>query len=397
MAYPSAQYSVVGQMVSYSHSRLGTFQQCRYRYKLKYIDKVKAEIPATVETFMGSLVHTALEKLYKDLQFQKLNTKEDLLDFFDQQWDATWDDNILIAKAEYTSHNYRDMGKKFIADFYDHYKPFNHLRTLGLETEDRLDLGNGHQYHIRIDRLATDGNGTYYVCDYKTNSKLKAQGELDEDRQLAMYSLWVKQQFGDCQVVKLVWYFLAFDKEMVSERSEEQLSKLKQEVVDLIGEIECCTEYPTNVTALCDYCEYRGMCPAFKHKAELEAKTPEEYSEDDGLLLVDEYAKWDSLEKEAKKRKEELQEELISFAGQHEVEAIYGSEKRVAIRPYTKWSYPSDESFVSLLKEHKIYDDLSMLCFSKIASLAEKGKLPTAVQEKMQKEEAQRLTLAKIK
>lgn len=384
-------------MVSYSHSRLGTFQQCRYRYKLKYIDRVKAEIPATVETFMGSLVHAALEKLYKDLQFQKVNTKQDLLDFYDKRWGETWDDNILIAKSEYTAQNYRDMGKKFIADFYDHYKPFNHLRTLGLETEDRMDLGNGHKYHIRIDRLATDGNGTYYVCDYKTNSKLKAQGELDEDRQLAMYSLWVKKNFQDCQDVKLVWYFLAFDKEMVSERSDEQLAKLKQDVVDLTAEIDCCTSFPTNVTALCDYCEYQGMCPAFKHKTELEAKTPQEYSEDDGLKLVDEYAKWDAAEKEAKKRKEELQEELITFSHQHEVEAIYGSEKRVAIKQTVKWSYPSDDTFTDLLKQHKLYDELSMLCYSRICSLADKGKLPKDVQEKMQKEEAHRLSLAKIK
>lgn len=384
-------------MVSYSHSRLGTFQQCRYRYKLKYVDRVKAEIPATVETFMGGLVHATLEKLYKDLQFQKLNTKEELLSFYETQWDEKWDDNILIAKNEYNAQNYRDMGKKFISDHYDHYKPFNHWRTLGLETEDRLDLGNGHQYHIRIDRLATDGNGVYYICDYKTNNKLKAQGELDEDRQLAMYSLWVRQQFGDCKDVKLVWYFLAFDKEMISERSEEQLAKLKQDVGDLISEIEGCADYPTNVTALCDYCEYRGMCPAWKHKTELEAKTPEEYAEDDGLRLVDEYAKWDALEKESKSRKEELQEELVAFAEQQGIDAIYGTEKRIAVRRYTKWIYPSDESFANLLKHHKLYDALSMLSYSKVCSIADKGKLPKDVLEKMQKEEARRISLAKSK
>jgi len=49
-------------MTSYSHSRLGTFQQCRYKYKLQYIDKVKVDIPTTIDAFMGALVHKALEK-----------------------------------------------------------------------------------------------------------------------------------------------------------------------------------------------------------------------------------------------------------------------------------------------------------------------------------------------
>ena len=79
-------------MTSYSHSRLGTFQQCRYKYKLQYIDKVKVDVPTTIEAFTGALVHKALEKLYKDLQFQKLNTKEELLTFFENEWEKTWDD-----------------------------------------------------------------------------------------------------------------------------------------------------------------------------------------------------------------------------------------------------------------------------------------------------------------
>ena len=53
-------------MASYSHSRIETFQQCRYKYKLQYIDRIKVDVPATVEAFMGDLVHRTLEKLYKE-------------------------------------------------------------------------------------------------------------------------------------------------------------------------------------------------------------------------------------------------------------------------------------------------------------------------------------------
>ncbi|MBI5002967.1 PD-(D/E)XK nuclease family protein [Candidatus Woesearchaeota archaeon] len=53
-------------MTTYSHSKLGTFQQCKYKYKLQYIDKVKVDVPDTVETFMGKLVHEVLEPIPLD-------------------------------------------------------------------------------------------------------------------------------------------------------------------------------------------------------------------------------------------------------------------------------------------------------------------------------------------
>ncbi len=383
-------------MTSYSHSRLGTFQQCRYKYKLQYIDKVKVDVPTTIEAFMGALVHKALEKLYKDLQFQKLNTKEELLTFFENEWEKTWDDNILIAKEEYTKENYKEMGKKFISDYYDHYKPFNSWRTIGLETEDKLPLDNGNQYHIRIDRLACDSNGTYYVCDYKTNNKLKAQEELDEDRQLAMYSLWVKNNFKDCKTVKLVWYFLAFDKEMVSERSEEQLKQLKIETEQLIKEIESCVEFPTNVTALCDWCVYKQMCPSWKHEYELKEKTPEEFKDDDGVKMVDEYAEIDAKEKELKARKEELKKQLIAFAEQKGVDMIFGTEKKVSVRPYLKVTIPEDKAgFIELLKEKGIYDEVSMISYPRLNSMILKKQIDPEVIEKTKTEKDYRISLSK--
>ena len=383
-------------MTSYSHSRLGTFQQCRYKYKLQYVDKIKVKTPTTIEAFMGNLVHEALEKLYKDLKYQKLNSKEDLLSFFKDSWEKTWDDNILIANREYSKENYGDMGIKFISDYYDHYKPFDSLRTVGLETENRLDLENGNRYHIRIDRLACDSEGNYYVCDYKTNNRLKAQGELDEDRQLAMYSLWVRKNFRDCKSVKLVWYFLAFDKEMVSERSDEQLQKLKVDTESLIKEIESCTDFPTNVTALCDWCVFKPMCPAWKHEFEINEKTPETMKEDDGVKLVDEFSEIDVKEKELKKRKEEIKSSLVAFAQQKEIDVVHGSGKRASVKPYERIVYPEDKAeFIKLLKDKGLYEDLSTLSYPRLNSAIQKRQVDKEVIDRTSTETYYRISLSK--
>ena len=383
-------------MVSYSHSRLGTFQQCKFKYKLQYIDKVKVDIPDTVETFMGGWVHNALEKLYSDLQHEKLISKEELLDYFEENWTKNWVDKIIINSKDYTQENYLLMGKRFISDYYDHYKPFDQVRTIGLETQDFLHLENGNSYHIRIDRLAKDSDNNYYVCDYKTNKKLKDQGELDEDKQLAMYSLWVRDKFDDVKDVKLVWYFLAHDKEMVSERSDEQLLSLNQDVESLIEVVESTTEFPTHVTPLCNWCIYKQVCPEWKHELEVESESPQEYSKDDGVKFVEEYAELSVQRRETESRLREVESSLVDFAKQKGVNAVFSSSHKCSVKEQDKIVYPQDkEAFISVLKEKGVYQDFIVLNYLKLNSAIKKKELDEEILKLVKRESSFRVSLSK--
>ena len=384
-------------MVTYSHSRLGTFEQCKYKYKLQYIDKIKGELDS-IEAFMGKKVHEALEKLYKDLKFQKVNSKEELLAFYNKLWEDQWHDKIVIVNKEYTPDNYKAMGRKFITDYYDHYKPFNHRKIIGLETQDRLNLSDDNQYHIRIDLLACDKEGNYYVCDYKTNNSLKIQDELDEDRQLAMYSLWVKQKYPDAKSVKLVWYFLAFDKEMISERNDEQLEQLKKETEDLIKELEACTEFPTNVTALCSYCPYQRICPAWKHKFEVEEQK-REFKDDDGGKIVDEYSKLYRTKKEMEKKLNELKQTIVDFAKEKNLDVIFGTDDKCSVKEYDKVIIPEDkkEELLKIIKEKGLYDELSSLNYFKFNPKVIKKELDRDIIDLTKLEKAHRVSVSKRK
>ena len=246
---------------------MSTFQQCKFRYKLQYIDKEKPDFEHTAETFMGGLVHEILEKLYRELKGGFLNTKERLVEFYEKEWDENWkDDNVKIVREGLTSDYYKAMGKNFIENYYERNKPFTQAKVVDIETEDFIDLKDDNKYHIRIDRLVKSEDGTYFVCDYKTNKNMKSQGEVDEDRQLAMYSLWVKNHFEDCKNVKLIWYFLAHNMELVSERTEEQLKKLKEDIENEIIEIEACTDFETNKTPLCGWCGFKNKCPEWQNE-----------------------------------------------------------------------------------------------------------------------------------
>jgi len=389
-------------MSTYSHSKISTFEQCPFKYKLNYIDRLEVEIPQTIETFMGGLVHQALEKMYKDKKFKKRISKSILIKFFKDLWEKEYSKDILVVKEDLTAENYKKMGEKFISDYYDSHKN-DDMTILGLETQDRLTLPDGNSWHVRMDKLGCNGD-TYFVCDYKTNARMKDQEEADSDRQLAMYSIWVRDKFKDAKRVVLKWYMLAFDKEVTSERTPEQLKKLQDEVMQIIKEIEKSEKennFPRKQTALCDYCIYKEHCPSFKHEAIVEKKKEEsleKFKKDDGVKLVDSYAEIKTNLAELEEKKEEFENKLIEFSKQLGVDVVYGSNNVAKVKEFEKIILPEEkEELIAILKEKGIFDEVVMINFMRLQSKYFKGELHKDIHEKISKEKDWRVTLTKKK
>lgn len=391
-------------MTTYSHSRVSTFETCPYKYKLQYVDKEEQDIPETIELFMGKRGHETLEKLYKDKKFKKLVSKATLLKFYKDNWEKEYSPDILVVKDGLKAENYRKMGMKFIEDYYNKYKPFDHLTILGLETQDRMTLPDGNQWHVRIDKFACDDKGNYYVCDYKTNASMKEQEEADQDRQLAMYSIWVKDKFPDAKSVKLVWHMLAFNKEVVSERTREQEKQLQESVMKLIKDIEHAeetTNFPTNVTALCNYCGFKSKCPSFMHQLETQEKAEisiEKFKEDDGVKFVDRFALIKKQISELQEEEDKLKEDLISFAKQKGLDTVYGSNMKASVKDLKKIALPEDkDKIIKLIKSKGLWDEFAMLNYSKFNSQGRKGELDKDIMNQVSLEEDWRITLSKRK
>ena len=333
-------------MAAFSYSRIGSFENCKLQYKFQYIDRIKVKAKDTIETYLGSIVHEVLEQLYKDKRYEKLMPVEELLEFYNQKWAENWEDSIIIAKKEYSPENYRKMGEKYLKNYYKRHHPFEEGRIIGLETKDYLSLDDDevYKFHIRIDRLMDMGDGIYEVHDYKSGMNLSTQKELDEDRQLAMYSLLIRERFKDFKKVRLVWHFLAFDKEMDSYRTAEQLEALRKKILEKIKEIEAAKDFPPNETNLCNWCLYKDICPVKKHEASLEEKPVNEYLNDPGVKLVDEYARikteYDSNRKEAEEKLAKLKEAILAFSEKEKVLVIFGTENKISIRESEYYRFP---------------------------------------------------------
>jgi len=254
-------------MVIYSHSRLSTFEQCKLRYKYRYIDKIVPEIEKTIEAHLGSMVHKTLEWLYGEVRKGRVPTIDQVIVYYSKSWLEDYEE-VLIPKKGMTDKDYFDKGVMYLLNYYNRYTPFNHEKTLELEKQIFLDLDESGNHKITgfIDRLAYNmQTGEYEIHDYKTSGTMPSQDKIDNDRQLALYSIAVREMFPDITDVKLIWHYLFFNKRIESRRTEEQLQQLKEETVDLIRTIESTQmhEFTPNVTTLCNWCPYKPICPAW--------------------------------------------------------------------------------------------------------------------------------------
>lgn len=367
-------------MTLYSYSRLNTFKQCKLKFKYQYIDKIKTEFEQTVEAFLGSIVHEVLEKLYKDLKFQKKQTKEELIKYFHEIWEENWTDNIVIVRKEYSAQNFIKMGEKFLSDFYDKYNPFDQGKTIGLETQNTASLDEENKIHIKIDRLVLRSDNTYEIHDYKTANSLPTQEIVDKDEQLAIYAYGIKQLYSDAEKIKLIWHYLAFDKEMVSVRTNQEIQDLKEKILSLIREIEQTTEFSAKSSALCGWCQFQQLCPLFKHKYETEKLSENEFLKEDGVTLVKKYAELNAEQKIKEKEIEKVREALLKYSENKKVDNIYGESHSLAIRIYPRLSFPKkDESlqmaFFDVIRKAKLWEELETINVYELAKKINSGQV----------------------
>src|SRR3989339_219067 len=134
-----------------------------------------------------------------------------------------------------------------------------------------------------------------------------------------MYSIWIKQKYPDAKRIKLVWYFLAYGKEMISERSDEQLEKLKLETEEIIKEI--------------------------------------------------------------------IRERLIRFAQRKGIDVVWGTDRKVSVKPFDKIDYPKTKEFIQLLKEKGLFEEVVVLNTSKLRSQILKRGVDTDVLEQLKTEQ----------
>lgn len=248
-------------MPIYSHSKLSTYEHCQLKFKFKYMDIIEPDFEDTIESFLGRQVHKTLEWIYNSNENFEL---DNVIKYFIESWNKDFNSKIKLIREYETIESYFNKGIKFLISYFVKNSPFKD-NTIATEKKILVNLDPNGNYKVfgYIDRLVYhQDTNIFEIHDYKTGS-IKSQEELDKDRQLALYSIAIRDYFNASDV-HLIWHFLDDNKEVFSKRTLEDLENLKKEIINLIKKIESNTNFFPNPGYLCNWCEFQSKCPAFK-------------------------------------------------------------------------------------------------------------------------------------
>ena len=216
------------------------------------------------------------------------------------------------------------QGVRIIQDYYKRNNPAD-FNIVNLESRFAIEIGGEGDKHIVsgiIDRIDRTDEG-FEIIDYKTGKKMPTQKDIDENVQLTVYLQAFLSQYPEeaqnLEKLKVSLYFLKHGVKLSATRTKEQLAaneKMFLETIKLIQE----SNFEPNITPLCDWCGYQRNCPMWKHKFKEERKMDTE----EVNSAIQEYIDLKSAMTITKERLGKLQEDIMRYMDQEEVERVFG-------------------------------------------------------------------------
>lgn len=324
----------------FSPSKLSVYQNCPRRYQYRYVDKISRR-RKTPETVVGVAVHASFEELYAFVTGGKIPTLPELHQIYEREFASEWDDTVVEKDPRFGVDNWKKVGRDCVELYYNGHHPFSADRTVAIEKRVGFPITvDGHEYRIEgfVDRLALAPDGAFEIVDYKTAKSLPNQEHADEDWQLALYELAVRREWPDTKEVRLKWHYVRHGKTLVSVRDAAARAKLLADAAALISAIKHDHQFPTKQSPLCDWCEYRDLCPIFADEHRVAALPPEERVKDGGVRLVARYAEIEERRKRLKDdlkvveaERDEVENELAELAEREKLSVIAGERAQASV------------------------------------------------------------------
>ena len=195
--------------MTWSFSRLNSFYNCRYEWKLRYIDCNKSENGFFGE--YGSLIHKILEKYEKgELSLFELN------DYYEEHFSESVPHDAPPNKYVDIKQSYYEKG----IDYFNNIDlDLDKYEVLGVEKEVRFQIA-GKDFVGYIDLLLKEKEtGKIIILDHKSASiKILKNGKVSKSdqehvrefiRQLCLYAIPIIEEYGH---VDELWWNLFKDK-----------------------------------------------------------------------------------------------------------------------------------------------------------------------------------------
>ena len=235
----------------FSHSRLETYENCPFRFKLRYIEKLET-LPnwddASNPLIIGTALHHGLENGAESAVREYLNAFPVITEKHEEE----------ALKLEYLI----PKGKALIPE----------------NSTFEVEISDGDNFIGYIDLLTEVEDGVFDIYDFKYSNHVD---KYLESRQLHLYKFFAEKVLG-IKVRKL--YFMFFPKIAIRQKKTEipfqfrerlrgELEKAQVNIVEVpydkskveeyfnrIEEVGKDKTFDKNQTRLCDWCEYQKYC-----------------------------------------------------------------------------------------------------------------------------------------
>lgn len=336
-----------------SYSALETYLQCPQRYKFQNIDKIRG--PKSKEAIFGTLIHSTLHFMFqKDPLFPTL---EEVVSHFREKWPSpeifqqeTRHDPLKRGWTDDEQKIYFEEGVRMIKKFYERNAPWN-FHVLDLESRFEVSLmdettGEVHILAGIMDRVDKLSDGTYEIIDYKTSKRMPSQTALDENLQLSLYSLGLQKRWPHLspETIRMSLYFLKHGEKLSTSAKTETIQKTKEKILQIIREIEDHKKsgkpFEPMPSALCNWCSYRPICPAWKHLYKNNGQTIKD--KNDIEKIITEYFDLKKSEHKNKARLIELQEHIRQYMDQEGLTRVFGDEGFISKKTQRRFEYDTE-------------------------------------------------------
>lgn len=246
-------------MLKLSPSKITTYKQCPFKYKCETDTQIRnAYKKDTPDLIFGNLIHGCLNDFFKRVNESERNF-ETLRKLFEEKFKKNFEKHKKIFRTKENIIKYVEEAKKqfktFIKSKLSHGSPLVTEDFPKYQYNPELELGG------KFDRVDLD-NDELTLIDYKTG-KLRDDKEGDNKFQLDFYEYLLNKKYPKYKVGEKILFYLKEDK-VETYKPIDNLDLIEKEIINYADTIKNDKELKPKRNFLCNYCDYREICPIFR-------------------------------------------------------------------------------------------------------------------------------------
>jgi putative RecB family exonuclease len=217
--------------------------------------------------------------------------------------------------------------------------------------------------------------GGYEIIDYKTSRRLPPKAVVESDLQLSLYYLAAKEVWG-VEPERLTMYYLLPGQRMTTFRTAADADELRRRIATVAERIDA-GKFEPRQNPLCDWCDFRPLCPLFRHKYERQGGDPTPRM----TGIVDEWIGLKLRGREVYRRLDELGALVNAFCEEHGYRRLYGSDGSAIDRRPQHITALDPDRVRAILEPLGLWDGVISVDPKKLSDLIESRSLRPDVED----------------